>query len=136
MKNKFILAALASVMAFGVLAGCSQGAQEEMDQAGDKLGQAGDKVGQSATDVGSAVAKDTEKVGEVADNAGVTGKVKTQLMTTEGVDASKINVDTVDNTVTLKGTVASEEAKSKAETAAKLAAGDTYTIDNQLTVGM
>ena len=128
MKSKFILAALASVMAFGVLGGCTDAAQEEMGQAGENIGDAG-------TNVGSAVAKDADAAEDVVDNAGLTAKVKTALMTVEGVDSEHINVDTVDKTVVLKGTVDTEAAKTKAVQAAKLAAGDEYTIDDQLTVG-
>lgn len=135
MKNKFILAALASVMALGMVGGCSQAAQEDMGKAGDKLSDAGEKVGEAGTNVGSAVAKDADKAGEVVDDAGVTAKVKTNLLTVDGLDAAKINVETADKTITLKGMAGNEELKKKAEESAKLAAPSDYKVDNQLTIG-
>jgi hyperosmotically inducible protein len=49
----------------------------------------------------------------------LTMKTKIALLTTEGVDTSDLNVDTVDGVVTLHGKVASEQAKAKAEQVAK-----------------
>ncbi len=49
----------------------------------------------------------------------LTVKTKIALMTTEGVDTSDLNVDTVSGVVTLHGKVASEPAKTKAEMVAK-----------------
>ena len=52
-------------------------------------------------------------------DAWVTTKVKMSLLTTEGVSASKVNVDTVDGRVTLYGSVPTEAEKAKAEQVAK-----------------
>jgi hyperosmotically inducible periplasmic protein len=49
----------------------------------------------------------------------VTAKTKLTLMTTEGIDTSDLNVDTVNGVVTLHGKVASDAAKQKAETVAQ-----------------
>jgi hyperosmotically inducible protein len=49
----------------------------------------------------------------------VTAKTKLALLTTEGIDTSDLNVDTVTGVVTLHGKVASEAAKEKAEEVAK-----------------
>ena len=49
----------------------------------------------------------------------ITTKVKMTLLTTEGVHANAINVDTIDGRVTLQGTVDSQDEKAKAELAAK-----------------
>jgi hyperosmotically inducible protein len=49
----------------------------------------------------------------------VTAKTKLALLTTEGIDTSDLNVDTVNGVVTLHGKVASEAAKEKAEEVAK-----------------
>ena len=58
-------------------------------------------------------------------DAWVTTKVKMALLTTEGVSASKVSVDTVDGRVTLYGTVPTEAEKTRAEQAAKQIDGAT-----------
>jgi hyperosmotically inducible protein len=49
----------------------------------------------------------------------VTTKVKLSLLTTDGVSATHVNVDTIDGRVTLHGTVDSAAEKAKAETVAR-----------------
>ena len=52
-------------------------------------------------------------------DAWITTKVKLALITTEGVSANDVNVDTVDGRVTLHGTVATAAEKSAAQDAAR-----------------
>jgi osmotically-inducible protein OsmY len=126
--KKFWTMAFAAVLGFGILGGCSQEAKEDLDKAGDNMAKAGDQIGDAA-------AADTANAGATMGNAAMTGKIKTALMSAEGVDSEHINVDTIGNTVTLKGSVDTDAAKAKAEQIAKDQAGADYTIDNQLTVG-
>ena len=56
-------------------------------------------------------------------DAWITAKTKVALLTTKGISATAIDVDTVDGVVTLHGKVASAEEKSKAETEAKKVQG-------------
>ena len=58
-------------------------------------------------------------------DAWVTTKVKMSLLTTEGVSATKVSVDTVDGRVTLYGSVPTEAEKAKAEQVAKQIDGAT-----------
>ncbi len=53
----------------------------------------------------------------------ITTKVKMSLLTTEGVSANDVNVDTIDGRVTLHGTVGSEGEKAKAQDVAKSVTG-------------
>jgi hyperosmotically inducible periplasmic protein len=59
----------------------------------------------------------------------ITTKVKSELATTDGVKSTKISVTTVDGTVTLTGTLASEMAVEKAVAAAKSVKG-VKTVDS------
>src|SRR5262245_61708903 len=52
-------------------------------------------------------------------DAWITAKTKLALLTTEGVHATDVNVDTVNGQVTLHGKVQSAEEKDKAQTVAK-----------------
>jgi hyperosmotically inducible protein len=61
---------------------------------------------------GSSVAADTG-------DAWITMKTKIALLTTEGVHATALNVDTTNGAVTLHGKVESEAEKAKAESVAK-----------------
>src|SRR5215813_12126765 len=52
-------------------------------------------------------------------DAWITTKAKMALLTTEGVSAMAVNIDTIDGQVTLHGKVASAAEKAKAEDAVK-----------------
>jgi hyperosmotically inducible protein len=52
-------------------------------------------------------------------DAWITTKVKTALLTADGVSASKVHVDTIDGLVTLYGTVGTATEKAKAEEATR-----------------
>jgi hyperosmotically inducible protein len=66
-------------------------------------------------------------------DAWITTKAKMALLTTEGVSATAVNVDTVDGQVTLHGKVGSEAEKAKAEDAVKRIDG-VRTVRNLLQV--
>src|SRR5689334_6270995 len=56
-------------------------------------------------------------------DAWLTTKVKMSMLTTESVSSNAVNVDTVNQAVTLHGTVNTAEEKTAAESAAKSVAG-------------
>jgi hyperosmotically inducible protein len=56
-------------------------------------------------------------------DAWITTKVKMSLLTSEGVSASKVNVDTVDGRVTLHGSVPTQAEKARAEQVASKVEG-------------
>lgn len=70
--------------------------------------------------------------GQTVDDAGVTAKVKAALLAESGVDGTKINVDTVNGRVTLKGEVPN---KAQVDKAAQVARGieGVKDVDNRLT---
>lgn len=72
--------------------------------------------------------------GQTVDDATVTAKVKAALMAESGVDGSKINVDTNNGTVTLKGEVADKSMIDRAVQVAKGVDG-VKDVDNKLTEG-
>ena len=65
-----------------------------------------------------------------APDAWVTTKIKLTLLTTEGLSANDVNVDTIDGHVTLHGTVASEQEKARAEQTAR--SGARWLVDSYL----
>lgn len=66
------------------------------------------------------VGKDPRTVGEIADDAAITAKIKTRLIEAKDIKSLNINVDTFLRTVTLKGQVRSA---SEEERAIKIAQG-------------
>jgi hyperosmotically inducible protein len=69
--------------------------------------------------------------GQTVDDAAVTAKVKAALMAESGVDGTKINVDTSNGRVTLKGEVPSKTMIDRAVQVAKGVEG-VKDVDNRL----
>jgi BON domain len=71
-----------------------------------------------------------EKAAELGENAVTTGKVKSALIADKAIDASRIDVDTRDGVVTLKGEVATAAQKKRAEAIARKQHGVKQVINN------
>jgi len=111
----------------------------EVKEAGREAGEA---IKEAGRDVGDAAEKAGDKVAEAAKDAGAAvhaGKqtldVKTALIADSAIDASRIDVDTDENTktVTLKGSVPNAAQKASAERIAK-AKAEGYKVRNLLVV--
>ena len=74
-----------------------------------------------------------QKNNELAQDAALTSKVHTALANDVGLKTLRINVDSDKGVVTLKGRVASEDTKRRAEAVAKRVSGVTA-VKNQLQV--
>lgn len=75
----------------------------------------------------------TSEAGEVVTDAWITTKVKADLLATDGVSGTSINVDTHNGVVTLTGNVASSAEADKAVTVARGIKG-VAKVDSQLSV--
>ena len=75
-----------------------------------------------------------KKTGEVITDAAITTEVKTKLVAAKGVPGSKINVDTTDGTVTLKGVVPTRASRAKAVRITRASKGVKRVVD-ELTIG-
>jgi osmotically-inducible protein OsmY len=71
-----------------------------------------------------------EKAAELGENAVTTGKVKSALIADKAIDASRIDVDTRNGVVTLKGEVATPAQKKRAEVIARKQHGIKQVINN------
>lgn len=74
-----------------------------------------------------------ETIGDALDDAWIHAKIVAKLISDSKTPERKINVDVVNNVVTLRGTVDSAEAKAEAERIAKETEGVTKVV-NQLKV--
>jgi hyperosmotically inducible protein len=72
----------------------------------------------------------TARVGTAIDDTVITTSVKTAVLAEPGLSALKIEVDTKNGVVTLSGTVASPEMKSRATQIAQNTSGVLSVIDN------
>ena len=111
---------MGTVLALALVAGCSntgEGMKEDAENAGDKMAEASSEAG-AATDA-----------------AMQTADVKTALIADPTVDADGINVDTNKDTktVTLNGTVPTDEQKTHAAEIAGMKAPG-YAVINNLTI--
>lgn len=89
-----------------------------------------------AQDAGSMQkSSENETVPDKAADAWITTKVKSEFGTTKGVKATDISVTTHDGVVSLSGTVASQNEKTRAERVAQLVKGVKRVDASALTVG-
>ena len=103
------------LLAMWLSVGCAS-ARRSGSAAKDATVATGREVGDKTEDV-------AQKVGETTTDATITAAVKMKFAADKTVDASKIDVDTKDNLVTLTGTVTSKAAADKAVVLAKSVEG-------------
>ncbi len=121
---------IGALMAAVALAGCSKTEQQDAkDTAGDAVATVEQKAKEVRNDASNAAAK----MGDKIDDAMITTSVKAELAKDSNLSALKINVDTANGRVALKGTAPSTAAREQATMLAQNVKGVT-SVDNQLTV--
>ncbi len=147
--------AFAGVLALAA-AGCSQEsadkaaeqAKDASQKAADETKNVGEKIADKTADVAGKVAGETkdiagkvatktkevsEATADVVTDGWITTKITAKFADETILEGSRIDVDTKDHVVTLKGRVKSGSAKSKAESIAKGTKGVTKVV-NQIVV--
>jgi osmotically-inducible protein OsmY len=136
------LVATAAVAALLALGACGQKQDDttmgqKMDTAATKTEQVASEVKTDVTnaaqDAKVAITNAGEKMAEKLDDATITAEVNAGLAKDATLSALKINVDTRDGRVTLKGPAPSADARARATEIAKSVKG-VSAVDNQLTV--
>jgi len=136
------LIATSAIAALLTLGACGQ--KQEETTVGQKLDSAVTKTEQVASDVKTdttnaaqdakaAITNAGEKMADKLDDATITAEVNAGLAKDATLSALKINVDTRDGRVTLKGPAPSADARARATEIAKAVKG-VSAVDNQLTV--
>lgn len=136
-----MLVALA-VATLGVATACTpeaeREAQQDMNEAEAQMERATEQAGEEMREMGDAMERGIDRANERLEpymaDAEVTAKVKTRLTADPEVNPFRIDVDTIDGTVTLSGMVSSEAEKAEAEKLARNTEGVVAVINN-LTVG-
>jgi hyperosmotically inducible periplasmic protein len=106
--------------------GCSPKAEEETKEATQKIE---DKAQEIAGDIADKSKEIVSATGEAINDGWITTKVKAKFADEKLLKDSKIDVDTKDRVVTLKGTVASAAAKTQAMTIARGTEGVLSVVD-------
>ena len=136
---------IASVLAVSALAlGLAACSKTEDATVGQRLDSAVDRTEQAATEArvkaesamqsaGNKMEQGSQTAMEKVDDATITAQVSAGLAKDPDLSAIKINVDTVNGSVTLNGPATTPAAKERAQTIASAVKGVT-SVNNQLTV--
>lgn len=124
------MTAVGALVAAVALAGCSKTDQQDAQNA---TSDAVATVQQKAKEVGNDATNAAARMGDKIDDAMITTSVKAELAKDANLSALKINVDTANGRVALKGTAPSTAAREQATLLAQNVKGVT-SVDNQLTV--
>ena len=81
-------------------------------------------------EIGEKAAIVAERVGDSLEEGSLTAKIKAKMVLDDSVKARSINVTTSGTTVTLTGTVHSEQERQRAVTLARETEGVTRVVDN------
>lgn len=124
------MTAIGAVVASVALAGCNKPDQEAAKNSAD---QTVAQVDQKARELGAGVKDGARQMGDKVDDAVITASVKTEIAKDSELSALKINVDTSNGNVALRGTAPSLAAKEQATTLAGSVKG-VASVDNQLSI--
>ena len=130
MQRRFALPVAAAVLATMSLVACNRNESASVERSAER---AADSTREAARDTANAT-KDAAKVmGDKVADAVITTSINAELAKDTALSALKINVDTRDGKVMLRGTAPDATARDRAT---KLAAGvkGVTSVDNQLTV--
>lgn len=130
MQRRFVLPVAAVVLATMSLVACNRNESASVERSAER---AADSTREAARDTANAT-KDAAKVmGEKVADAVITTSINAELAKDTALSALKINVDTRDGKVMLRGTAPDATARDRAT---KLASGvkGVTSVDNQLTV--
>jgi osmotically-inducible protein OsmY len=130
-----VLLALAGALCVG--SACSADTQDKAKDVTEKIGDETKNIAEKTVDKSKEIAEDiadkskeaVSKTGEVITDGWITAKVKTKFADEKLLKDSKIDVDSSDRIVTLKGSVASAAAKERAVAVANGTEGVTRVVD-------
>jgi osmotically-inducible protein OsmY len=135
------MTAVGALAASMTMVGCSKpdqdavksSAEQAVAQVDQKARELGTEAKDAARDASQGAKDGAQKLGEKVDDAVITASVKTEIAKDAELSALKINVDTSDGNVALRGTAPSMAAKEHATTLAVGVKG-VANVDNQLSI--
>lgn len=141
-KTRRLVSLVALAAAAGALAACNRVDEQRMAErpvdtavttTEQKAKEAGASIKEAGRDTMAAVRSGAETVGDKAKDAAITTAVNAQLAADSTLSALRIDVDTVDSKVVLRGSAPDAKSKDHASTLASRIDG-VVAVDNQLVV--
>jgi osmotically-inducible protein OsmY len=140
-RKPVMLTTLAALLAAGTLAACDRAEEKTVGQKMDnaiakvekKVDEAKVEAGNAATDAKQAIGNAADAVANKAEDAAITAAINAELAKDANLSALRINVDTVDGRVALRGTAPDAAARDRATTLAKAVSG-VKSVDNLLEI--
>lgn len=108
-------------------------AEKQAERAKQEMSEAKDRAVAAANNAGERAEAAADKVGDKVADAAITASVNAALARDPNLSALRIDVDTVNGTVSLKGTAPDQAARQRATELASSVKGVT-SVDNQLEV--
>ena len=124
------MTAIGAVAASLAIAGCGKSDQTAAKNSAEETVA---QVDQKARQIGEEAKDATKKVGDKLDDTVITASVKTEIAKDAELSALKVNVDTDNGRVALRGIAPSMAAKAHATTLAAAVKG-VASVDNQLSI--
>lgn len=115
------------------IANAEQKTEAAQAEAKQQMDAAKAQISEATSDAKQAVGQAADKVAEKLDDAAITASVNAELAKDPQLSALRINVDTVNGAVSLRGSAPNADARSRATTLASAVRGVTR-VDNQLEV--
>ena len=126
-----ILVVAACLSASLGLAGCQkEGGAEE---AGRQIDQAAERMGNQLETTKASMDEKAERAGNYMEDAGITAKIKAEILAESTLKVFQIDVTTIDGVVTLSGTVDSPLSRERASEVARNNQG-VKSVENNLVV--
>lgn len=130
MTTRRFLVSMASILLAAGLTACNKNPAET---AGKSIDQAVKKTSAKIDDASKSIAQQTDNVSEAINDAAITTKVKTAILTEPNLKTLQIHVNTLNGVTTLSGSVSSEQNRKQAQTIAAAVTG-VKNVENQLIV--
>jgi len=122
----------AAVLATALAAGCDRN-KTAGETAGQKLDRTTERAGEKMDQAAADVKQKAGQAGDKIEDAAITAKVKTALVSEPGLKALRIDVDTANGVVTLNGAVDTPQNLDRATQVAQAVEG-VKSVDNRLNV--
>lgn len=130
--NRWLVAGASMILAVGLVA-CDKKSEVDHSSNDSQVERAADRVENNVDEAAQKIDNKVEQVGENLDDAGITAKVKAAILAEPGLKSLQISVDTVQNVVTLTGSVDSQHNSDRAKEIAGAVAG-VKAVENKLVV--
>lgn len=116
------------------VASAERNAEQMKNEASDGLERAKEATKEAASDLRAGAGEMADKASSAVNDAAITATINAEIAKDPALSMVKINVDTADGRVALRGSAPDEAARERATELAAAVSG-VVSVDNQLTIG-